>query len=190
MASHPLIEAHLSALVGRLPAGVADELVDGLTETFEHHLRRGADRAEAARSAIAEFGEPGEIMAAFARQAPGRRTAIVLLATGPIAAACWGAALFLGGAWGWPIPAPAKIGFAGALLGVVALLLLAATSKRSYARTRLAALGGAGLVLLDAAMLGAVLIAAPAPVWPMALAIPVSLARIAFTLPRLPAALA
>jgi hypothetical protein len=47
-----------------------------------------------------------------------------------------------------------------------------------------------GLVTLDLAMLAAVLLAAPAFVWPMALAIPASLARVGITLRRLPSTVA
>jgi hypothetical protein len=65
---------------------------------------------------------------------------------------------------------------------VIVVLVTAAASRHDYSRTRLAAPAGIGLVVLDTAALAAVLFAAPALVWPMAIAIPVSLARIAFTL--------
>ena len=75
----------------------------------------------------------------FTRQAPGRRAARLLLATGPVAGGCWAAALILGRAWTWPVPATARIGFAAVLLLAVLALLAAATSRHSYQRTRLAA---------------------------------------------------
>jgi hypothetical protein len=68
----------------------------------------------------------------------------------------------------------------------VGCLLAAATSRHSYRRTLLGDVGGAGLVVLDTAMLAAVLVAAPAFVWPMALAVPASVTRIAMTLHRIP----
>jgi hypothetical protein len=186
MASHTLINAHLAELARRLPAPVVDELADGLTETYEHHLARGLHPTAAAAAAIAEFGSPDQITAAFTRQAPGRRTALVLLATGPVFAACWGPSLIMAKPWTWPIPVTAALAFGLALLAVVAVLATAATSRRHYRRTRLAAIGAVGLVLLDTTMLAAVMFAAPVLVWPMAVAIPASLARIALTLRALP----
>jgi hypothetical protein len=41
----------------------------------------------------------------FTRQAPGRRAARLLLATGPLVGACWAAALTSGRAWTWPVSA-------------------------------------------------------------------------------------
>ncbi|HZD03138.1 MAG TPA: permease prefix domain 1-containing protein [Actinomycetes bacterium] len=190
MASHALIDAYLAGLGRRLPADATDELIDGLTETYEHHLARGLEPASAATTAIREFGQTEEILAAFTRHAPGRRTAAALLVTGPLLGGCWGASLVMGRAWTWPIPTAAKLPFGLALLAVVAVLATAAISRHDYARTRLAALGGAGLVLLDAAMLLAVWLAAPAIIWPMAFAIPASLARISFTVQSLPRILA
>lgn len=190
MAGDALIERHLAALARQLPAAAVDELADGLVETYEHHLACGLDRVAAAEAAVAEFGDPAQIIASFSRQAPGRRAAITLLATGPVFAVCWGPSLILGHAWVWPIPTTATVLFGLALLGVVATLVIAATSRHDYHRTRLAAPGGIGLVLLDTAALAAVLFAAPALVWPMAIAIPVSLARIAFTVRLVPHVLA
>lgn len=115
---------------------------------------------------------------------------MTLLATGPVFAACWGPSLILGHVWLWPIPVVAAVLCGLAMLVVVAVLVMAATSRDDYRRTRFSASGGIGLVLLDCAVLAAVLIAAPALVWPMAVAIPASLARIAFTVRSLPHVLA
>ena len=186
MAGHILIDIHLATLARRLPAGAVDELADGLTETYQHHLARGLDPDAAATAAIAEFGEPDEILAAFTRQATGRRVARTLLATGPVFAACWGPSLILGHAWAWPIPLAATIAFGAVLLGVVTALVAAATSRQDYRRTRLAGIGGIGLIALDTGMVAAALLAAPALVWPMAVAIPASLTRIGLTVRALP----
>ncbi|MFF5295941.1 hypothetical protein [Paractinoplanes globisporus] len=186
MAGHQLIDDHLADLARRLPPDAVDELADGLLETWQCHRSAGLPPAEAARAAIAEFGSPAQITAAFVRQSPGRRAARLLLMTGPLVGVCWGAGLGVSRAWTWPAPVPVAAGFGLALLIVVAALAVAATSRRSYRRTRLAALGGAGLVVLDAAALAAVLLLAPAPVWPMLPAIPASLARIGLTLHALP----
>ena len=190
MASHHLIDAYLADLARRLPADPVDELADGLHETWQHHLASGMTPAHAARAAIAEFGTPDQVTHAFVAQAPGRRTAVTLLATGPLVGACWGTTLVATKVWTWPVPAPVAVVFAVTLLGVVAALVLAATSRRSYRRTRLGAVGGVGIVVLDAAMLTAVALLAVAPVWPMFIAIPVSLTRIGLTLRSLPTTLA
>lgn len=186
MAGHVLIEAHLATLARRLPAGAVDELADGLAETYQHHLARGLDPDAAATVAVAEFGDTEQILAAFTRQAPGRRAALALLATGPVFAACWGPSLIMSHAWAWPIPLAAEVAFGLVLLGIVAILAIAATSHRDYGRTQLAAAGGIGLIVLDTAMLTAVVLAAPTLVWPMVLAIPASLARIGFTARSVP----
>jgi hypothetical protein len=190
VASHQLIDAHLATLAARLPADAVDELADGLDETWHHHLDAGLPRAEAARAAIAEFGTTEQITDAFVRHAPGRRTAALLLATGPVAGASWGTTLVTAHAWTWPVPHPAAAAYGLALLAVVATLAIAATARHSYRRTRLGIAGCLGLVVLDATMLATVVLAAPVPVWPMLVAIPVSLARIGFTLRSLPHAFA
>ncbi|MGW1345738.1 permease prefix domain 1-containing protein [Kribbella sp. NPDC002412] len=181
MAAHVLIEQHLAQLGRRLPREAVDELADGLAATYEHHLDSGMDPQAAAVAAIEEFGRPGEIVAAFVRQAPGRRTALVLLLTGPVMAACWGPSLILAQAWTWPLPRLLAVAGGIGLLLVVALLAVAATSRTSYRRADVARLGAGGLVLLDAAFVAAVVIAAPAMVWPMLAAIAASLTRAALT---------
>jgi hypothetical protein len=186
MAGHHLIEAYLGELAGRLPPDTVDELADGLRETWRHHLSRGLGPNAAAHAALAEFGTPAQVTDAFVADATGRRTARVLLATGPIFGACWGTSLIAARAWTWSIPVIASAAFAVGLVAVVGCLAAAATSRHDYRRTRLGDLGAAGLVGLDTAMIAAVLIAAPALVWPMAIAIPASLLRIAMTLSRVP----
>lgn len=190
MASHQLIDQHLAELARLLPGQAVDELADGLYETWQHHLATGLPPAAAARVAIAEFGTTAEITAAFTAQAPGRRAAQLLLATGPLVGLCWGASLVTGQVWTWPIPMAAIAVFAAALLATVTALLAAATSRHSYRRTRLGGVGGLGLSVLDLAMIAAVVLAAPGLAWPAILAIPASLLRIGWTVRRLPATLA
>jgi hypothetical protein len=188
MASHHLIEEHLNQVAARLPCDTVDELADGLMETWHRHLASGLAADRAARAAIAEFGDPEQIAAAFVAHAPGRRAARVLLVTGPLMALCWGASLVEARAWAWPIPAVAAVGYAAALLAVVVCLVTAATTRRNLRRTRLGGVGSAGLIVLDVAMLSAVAALAPALVWPMLAAIPASLVRITMTVSYLPAA--
>lgn len=190
MAGHQLIGDYLTDLRHRLPPDAVDELADGVAETYAHHHAAGLTPADAARAAISEFGTPAQITDAFVAQAPGRRVALILLATGPIAAACWAASLVASQAWTWPVSRLTAAAFGLALIAAVATLAAAATSRHSYRRTRLAAAGGIGLIVLDAAMLAAALLVAPTPVWPMAVAIPASLARIGLTLRALPRTLA
>jgi hypothetical protein len=189
MASHQLIDAYLAALRHRLPAGTVDELADGLVETWHHYLAAGRPEEDAASAAIAEFGATDQVTAAFVTSAPGRRTARVLLATGPLAGLCWGASLITAQAWTWPMPTAATLLFPPTLLAVVAALAAAATARGSYRRTRLGGLGGIGLIVLDAALVAGVIAVAPVLVWPMAVAIPASIARIGWTLRTLPATL-
>ncbi|HEU5160722.1 MAG TPA: hypothetical protein VFU43_27240 [Streptosporangiaceae bacterium] len=197
MAGHRLSGGHpaplaryLAELSGPLPADVVEELGDGLADTWRHYRELGLSPAAAADAAIADFGTPGQTIAAFVAHSPGRRLARTLLATGPVMAVCWGSALIAAHAWDWPVTAAAKAAFAVTLLAVVAVLVAAATSRYSLGRTRLAAAGALGLLVLDAAMLAAAVLIAPALAWPMAAAIAASLARIALTLRALPTALA
>jgi hypothetical protein len=68
---------------------------------------------------------------------------------------------------------------------VVASLVVAASNRHSLRRTRLGLAGGSVLIGLDAAMVAAAVAFAPMFVWPMALAIPASLARIGLGLQML-----
>jgi hypothetical protein len=183
MASHILIDTHLAQLHARLPADTVDELADGLTETYRRQLNSGLDPDTAARAAIAEFGDPATITTAFVQQAPARRMALTLLGTGPVVGGCWGLSLLVGHAWNWPIPIPARIAFGLALASVIAILGSAVLNRHNYRNIRLAATSGSlALIVLDATMLTAALLLAPALVWPMALAIPASLTRIGLTM--------
>jgi hypothetical protein len=114
----------------------------------------------------------------------------MLLATGPLVGVCWGAGLVPSQVWTWPVPGLAAAGFGLGLFAVIAALIAAATSRRSYRRTGLGSAGGLGLVVLDTVMVAAVLLAAPTLAWPLLAAIPASLVRIGLTLRVLPAPVA
>ena len=185
-----LIDDYLAGLRRRLPAPIAEEAAAGLLETYEHHLVSGAGDQEAARAALAEFGDLAMVADEFTRQAPGRRAAWWLLATGPVAGSCWAAALIGGHAWTWPVPAAARLVFGAVLLLAVLALLVAATSQHSYQRTRLAMLASPVILALDVTAITAALLTAPALTWTLGAAVAVSLGRIAltaWTLPRLAA---
>jgi hypothetical protein len=186
----PLIAGYVAGLHRGLPAALADETADGLIETYEHHLASGAGEQEAAHAALAEFGDLGTVVGEFTRQAPGRRAARLLLATGPVAGACWAAALILGRAWTWPVPAAARLSFGAVLLLAVLALAAAATSQHSYQRTRLTTAAGPVILVLDVTAVAAVALTAPSLTPALSIAVTVSLGRIAFTawtLPRLTA---
>jgi hypothetical protein len=68
--TNPLIAGYLAGLHRQLPAPIADEAADGLTETYEHHLAAGTGEQEAARAALAEFGELELVVGEYTRQAP------------------------------------------------------------------------------------------------------------------------
>ncbi len=189
MAEHALITGYLDQLARRLPDEVIDELADGLTEGFRRHQHNGLDPDEAAAAVLAEFGSPAEVTAAFARNAPGRRTAIRLLATGPVFAGLWAVSLITAHAWTWAVPLPARLGF-GALLLITAGALATVVLGNDLGRMRLVAPAAVALMLLDAAMIATAALVAPVVTGPMALAIPASLARITLTarslIPRTP----
>lgn len=176
--SQALIDDYLAGLYGRLPPDLADEAAGGLTEAFERLLAAGSGEAAAARAALAEFGDLEVVVGEYTRQAPGRRAARLLLATGPVAGSCWAAALIISRAWTWPVPAAARLSFGVVLLAAAAALAVAATSRRGYRRTGLTAATLPVILTLDAAAVAAVLLAAPALTWELALAVAVSLSRV------------
>lgn len=178
MASHELIDDYIARLAGRLPAEVVDELADGLMETRQHYLDQGRGPDEAAHAAIAEFGSADLVADEFVAQSRGRRTARLMLASGPIMALCWGPSLVAAKVWTWPVPRLAAAAYALAFVAVVASLLVAASSRHSLRRTKLGFAGSFVLMGLDAAMVTAAIALTPAFVWSMAVAIPASLARI------------
>jgi hypothetical protein len=186
VAGHHLIDAYLAAAARQLPAEAVDELTDGLAETYRAQRSGGLDPDAAAAAAIAQFGSLDLVLSAFVQQSPGRRVARALLRSGPLVGACWAAALIAGHAWTWPIPTPLRVVFGSALVVVVALLAVAATSRRSYRRTHAGAAGGIALIVLDAAALTAVLVAAPGLAWPTAVAGLASFVRMVWTTRAVP----
>ncbi|WP_405071942.1 permease prefix domain 1-containing protein [Kribbella sp. NBC_01510] len=187
MADHDLIRSYLDELAQRLPAGTVEELADGLEETYRRHRYRGLSATDAARSAIAEFGDPRQVTTAFAQQSAGHRTAIALLATAPVFALLWGTTLITARAWTWHIP-PGAAAIYGTILLTVAVTLLTVARSESLTTTRLAAPASLVLMILDAGMLGVIAATTPALTWPMGLAVLANLTRLALTgrnLPRL-----
>lgn len=181
MSGPGLIQDYRAALRAQLPARIVDELADGLAETYRSCLDQGLAPDAAERAALAEFGEPQLVAAAFARASPARRAARRLLAAGPVVGGCWCAVLVAGRAWSWRIPAAVLV-LAGALLvTAIALLAAAALARRYQAARHACATACAGLTIVDVAAIAAVLIAVGPVPWLAVLAVAASAARIAFT---------
>lgn len=150
MADDQLISAQLRLLRRRLPGHLYDEIADGLEETYLAHLHHTPDRTVAARRAVAAFGDADTISAALCASAPWRLGSRILLLLGPLLGGLWAATLIGQHAWAWPLPVPVRVLAGIALLGVLALLLVAQTERHSYRRGRLATLvASATLVALD-----------------------------------------
>ena len=176
-----LITDYLSVLSAQLPAPLVEELADGLDETHQHYLAQGLTPHAAAGAAVAEFGEPRVIVAAFTRLSPARHAARRLLATGPVVGGCWAAALITGRAWTWPVPATVLLLIGVALITMIGLLAAAAFGRRYLSARRAGAVACAGITVLDGVMLITAVLAIPVLVWPVILAAAASIARLTFT---------
>jgi hypothetical protein len=181
MSQASLITDYLSVLSAQLPAPLVEELADGLDQTQQHYLIQGLAPDAAASAAVAEFGEPQVIVAAFTRLSPARQAARRLLAAGPVVGGCWAAALITGRAWTWPVPATGRLLFGVVLITVIGLLAAAAFGRRYLCARRAGAAACVGITALDGVMLIAVVLAIPVPIWPVILAAVASAARLTFT---------
>jgi hypothetical protein len=179
MSEPRLIQDYLASLSAQLPAEIAEELADGLGETYHFYLRQGLAPERAAQGAVAEFGEPHVILADFSRANPARRAARRLLWIGPGVGACWAAALIAGHAWTWPLPLPARILPGLAVITVIALLAVAAFGTRYRLAARAGIAGCVGTVVLDTLMIIGVALAVPSMTWVVAGAMTASALRIA-----------
>ena len=199
-----LIDGYLSEMANALVApavartAVIREVCDGLLETVASYRERGLPEVEAARAAIAEFGEPRTIAAAFqqelgARQA--RRSALTLLTSGPIVGIAWliGVAVsslpparhHLSGPW-WALPVVGvaiAVGIPGLVVAIVATgrTGLRLTLPRNLP-TKAVSIASAAAVAADCTMLaiaGVYLsMTSASPLLPLAPAVAASLARI------------
>ena len=177
-----LIDDYLAALSADLPGRIVEELADGLDETYSRHLGQGLHPDAAARAAVAEFGEPRVIVAAFTNASRGRKTARRLLAAGPAVGMCWAVVLITARAWIWPVPVVARVLFGVALITVIGLLVAAAFGRHYRLVCRAAAAACVGTAILDAVMTGTVLVIAPVLVWPVVVAVALSAGRSSFAL--------
>jgi hypothetical protein len=185
-----LIGDYLAALSADLPPRIVEELADGLDETYRYYLGGGLAPEAAARTAVADFGEPWAIVTAFTHACSGRRTARRLLLVGPGVGMCWAIVLITARAWQWPFPMAARVLFGLALITVIGLLAAAAVGRHYRSVCRAAAAACVGTAVLDAAMACTVLVTAPALVWPVAaIAVALSAGRSGFALRNFPQAL-
>jgi hypothetical protein len=178
MAEPRLIRGYRAALLAGLPALLAEEVSDGLAEAYADHLRQGLVSDDAAAAAVAEFGDPAAVIAAFCRASTASRLARGLIATGPVIGACWAAALMTGHAWNWPIPAIGPAIVAALLSASIVTLLTAARSRRYRPARRSGTAGCIGIAILDVTMITAAIALAPVATWLVAIAICASTARL------------
>jgi hypothetical protein len=199
------LAAVTAQLTGPASARVAvtDELRDGLLEALETHQGRGCSQAEATAKAIAEFGDPGTVAAAFVPElaaVQARRVALGLLTTGPLVGLAWIVAVVVNALPPWhhqptgPWLALPLVGLALAVAGPALGLTVAATGRigrrlgggfagRAALPPTAAAVAGLAAVLADLtllAILGGQAFASPGSlVWtPVIVAAGASLTRI------------
>jgi hypothetical protein len=184
-------------------AVITDELRDGLIEALETHQGRGCSQAEATSAAIAEFGDPGTVAAAFGPElgaVQARRVALGLLATGPLVGLAWIAAVAVNALPPWrhqligPWLALPLVGLALAVAGPALGLTVAVTgrlgrrlggglARRPALPPTAAALAGLAAVVADLTLVGIItsqaLTSPGSYVWaPVVLAASASLTRV------------
>lgn len=130
MAEHPLIAAQLHSFHALLPGELAEELADGLHDTYQAQLDRVGDPDAAAHAAIIEFGDARAVTRAAWRESTLRRRAVLLLASGPALGAIWAAALLGQHAWAWQLPVAARAVVGTTLILIVTMLLLTIRTER------------------------------------------------------------
>jgi hypothetical protein len=93
-----IVDDYLAAVAAFLPAGrrvrhhIVAEIGDGLACAVDARLADGAVPREAARSAVADFGDPRLLASGLAREltpATARRSGATLLVTGPLVGLVW-----------------------------------------------------------------------------------------------------
>lgn len=178
MAEHRLIQDYADVLYAQLPGRLAEEVADGLADAYVKHVRHGLSPDEAARATVAEFGDAQDVVHGFTMGSPARRVARRLILTGPAVGLCWAVALIAGHAWAWPVPMLARVLVGATLIASVVVLVTAALGRGYRTVHRASTAGCVGLTLLDAAVIGLVLVAAPNFGWLLALAASASATRV------------
>ena len=199
---------YLSAVAAQLPGppsarvAVTDELRDGLIEALDTHQGHGCSQAEATAAAIAEFGDPDTVAAAFGPElgaVQARRVAVGLLVTGPLVGLAWITAVAVNALPPWrhqltgPWLALPLVGLALAVAGPALGLTVATTGRLSRPLGRVvhratlpptaAAVAALAAVVADLTLLGIItghaLTSPGSSVWaPVILAASASLTRV------------
>ena len=130
LAARHVIHAYLADLSSQLGGATAArtaivaELEDGLWAATATHQARGLTPAEAARAAVAEFGDARTVAAGFGAElaaATGRRVGLGLLTTGPLVGTSW--LLVVAATWTRTgRQPPAALGLVAALVGLVLMV--------------------------------------------------------------------
>ena len=206
---HDAVADYLRTVGAHLPgplaarARITDELGDGLMEAVAAHQAQGYSPEEATAAAIAEFGDPRMVAAAFGPElaaVQARRVALGLLATGPLVGLAWIAAVAVNALPPWrhqltgPWLALPLVGLALAVACPALGLTVAATGRlgrrlgggfgrRPALPSTAAAVAGLAAVLADLtllAILGGQALAGPASyTWgPVIVAVGASLLRV------------
>ena len=142
----PPVEAYLAELETSLPnrAGpsraILVEVADGLMECVEARQADGEDHAAAARSAVKEFGPPGDLARGFVREMTGttaHRVGLALVATGPLVGLAWLTTFALGSGAHWSQEMPSVLawlpGYGALMFLVVASAVVAVLAGRGPA---------------------------------------------------------
>lgn len=185
------IGSYLAEISAGLPGpartrrSVLAELGAGVADAAEAYRGAGLDPQRAVRAAIDEFGSPQQVAAAFRTElaaAEARRTAVTLLAIGPLTGAVWLAATLTSHIgryappWEWAtLPAGARLATHLAAVALVmtigsTLFTLAATGRLtrwlpagSSCSAACAAVAAGSLAAVDVALLAALAIVAATP---------------------------
>jgi len=204
-AGHGAVADYLAEVAAKLtgPAAarvaITDELRDGLLETLERHLARGRSHPEATAAAIAEFGDPRTVAAAFAPElaaVQARRIALGLMVTGPLVGLTWIAAVAVNALPPWrhqltgPWLALPLVGLALVVAGPALGFTVAATGRlsgrlgrRATVPPTAAAIAALATVVADVTLLtiigGQALTSPGSSTWaPVLLAVGASLTRV------------
>ncbi len=187
MAEPRLIANYRAILCAELPLALAEEVSDGLGDTYAKYLRRGMAADDAAQAAVGEFGDARAVVEGFSRASAARRVAQELLMTGPAVGTCWAAMLITSRAWEWPVPVIARLLLGGLLVASVIVLVTAVRARRYWTVRRSGAVGCIGLAALDVSLITGVMVSWPGMRSLAVIAILASAARlmcIARVLPR------
>jgi hypothetical protein len=165
VAEHRLIQLYNEVLLAELPAALAEEIADGLAEANAKYRRQGLSHDDAAKAAVAEFGNARAVVDALVRSSPARRITRWLIATGPVVGGCWALTLITRRAWDWPVPGVVRVLLGCILIATAIVLVTAAVARRYRVAQRAGAAGCAGLALIDASAITLVAAAAPSVGW-------------------------